>query len=371
MLQSIEVSLGARSYKIHIGHAKSGDLAKTIDQLTPAPSKMVVVYDHRIEAIALRMASELGVERSSGCLVEVPSGEESKSILHLEHLWKRLLHCGADRKTILIAVGGGVIGDLAGFAAATWNRGIRFVQVPTTLLAMVDSSVGGKTGINLPEAKNVIGSFWQPTMVWSDVSSLQSLPTREFRSGLAEVVKYGVILDSEFFEYLEYQADAIMSRDADALTEIIRRSCILKARIVAEDEWETTGRRAILNYGHTFGHAIESLTEYGTLLHGEAVSIGMSMAGHLAASLQRWPEQSLDRQDRLLERFGLPTQIAVDLRRSFTVDRMIQAMMHDKKNTYGKLNLVLPSRLGAVEIVSDAPIDRVRELISVHLGYYQ
>jgi 3-dehydroquinate synthase len=233
---------------------------------------------------------------------------------------------------------------------------------------MVDSSVGGKTGINLPEAKNVIGSFWQPSLVWADIANLETLPTREFRSGLAEVVKYGIILDADFFEYLENHADAILARDTSALTEVIRRSCLLKARVVAEDEWETTGRRAILNYGHTFGHAIESLTEYGTLLHGEAVSIGMSMAGHLAASLQRWPDHSLDRQNQLLERFGLPTRIMAGIQKHLTADRMIQAMMHDKKNTYGKLNLILPNRIGEVQTVSDASIDLVRKTISDHLA---
>lgn len=369
-MQSIDVPLGSRTYQIHIGDANPGELAAAIGNLIPAPSRVIVIHDAGVAHLAEKSAKESGIDSSGISMIPVPCGEESKSILQVEHLWKRLLQCGADRKSLIIAVGGGVIGDLAGFAAATWNRGIRFIQIPTTLLAMVDSSVGGKTGINLPEAKNVIGSFWQPAMVWADLASLASLPTREFRSGLAEVVKYGIILDADFFEYLENHADTILARDTSALTEVIRRSCLLKAQVVAEDEWETTGRRAILNYGHTFGHAIESLTEYGTLLHGEAVSIGMSMAGHLAASLQRWPEHSLDRQNQLLERFGLPTQILTDIRKQLTPDLMIQAMMHDKKNTYGKLNLILPNRIGDVQTVSDTPIDLVRELISLHLDYH-
>jgi 3-dehydroquinate synthase len=369
-MQSIDVPLGPRSYVIHIGNAAPGQLALAIGSLAPSPSKAIVIYDAEVKLIAEKTAKELGFEPAKVCMMDVPSGEESKSIRYLEYLWKNLLQFGVDRKGIIVAVGGGVIGDLAGFAAATWNRGIRFIQVPTTLLAMVDSSVGGKTGINLPEAKNVIGSFWQPSLVWADIANLETLPTREFRSGLAEVVKYGIILDADFFEYLENHADAILARDTSALTEVIRRSCLLKARVVAEDEWETTGRRAILNYGHTFGHAIESLTEYGTLLHGEAVSIGMSMAGHLAASLQRWPDHSLDQQNQLLERFGLPTQILTDIRKQLTPDLMIQAMMHDKKNTYSKLNLILPNRIGEVQTVSDTPIDLVRELISLHLDYH-
>lgn len=364
MMQSIEVPLGSRRYPICIGNASDGELALAIGGLAPAPSRAVIVYDARVEHLAIQVAKGLGLDETRVFLIDIPSGEESKSILQLEHLWKRLLRCGADRKAIVVAVGGGVIGDLAGFAAATWNRGVRLIQVPTTLLSMVDSSVGGKTGINLPEAKNVIGSFWQPSLVWADVASLASLPTREFRSGLAEVVKYGVILDADFFATLETDADAILSRSENALVEIIRRSCLLKARVVAEDELETTGLRAILNYGHTFGHAIESLTEYGTLLHGEAVAIGMTMAGQLAVALQRWTPRSLDRQTRLLERFGLPTQIGNEISNAITEDRMIEAMMHDKKNAYGQLNLILPSRIGSVESVSGVSSELVRKSIA-------
>lgn len=359
-MQSIEVLLGPRTYQIQIGAAKPGELAKTIGRWTPAPSKIVIVYDQRIDTLATGIANDPGWGELNRCLIEIPSGEGSKSIPYLEHLWKRLFQCGADRKAVLVAVGGGVIGDLAGFAAATWNRGIRLVQVPTTLLAMVDSSVGGKTGINLPDAKNVIGCFWQPAMVWSDVSSLQSLPTREFLSGLAEVVKYGVILDSDFFAYLEDHADAILCRQEPTLVEVIRRCCMLKAGVVAHDEFETSGHRAILNYGHTFGHAIESLTDYGSLLHGEAVTIGMTMAGHLAATLGRWPSQSFERQTRLLQRLGLPIQIPGNLASVLTADRMMEKMSHDKKNAYGQLNLILPSRLGEVQTVSGIPGELVR-----------
>jgi 3-dehydroquinate synthase len=366
-MQSIEVPLGSRSYPIYIGKAISEELASAIERLAPPPSKVVIVYDNRVEHIATAIANEVGLDTANIHRIDIPSGEESKSILQLEHLWKRLYRCNADRKAIVIAVGGGVIGDLAGLAAATWNRGVRFLQVPTTLLAMVDSSVGGKTGINLPDAKNVIGAFWQPVLVWADVKSLDSLPTREFRSGLAEVVKYGVILDSGFIDFLETEADAILSRREDVLVEIIRRSCLLKAKVVAEDELETTGLRAILNYGHTFGHAIESLTDYGTLLHGEAVSIGMTMAGYLSVALHRWNQRSLDRQTRLLERFGLPTQIAGDAAKAIAEDRMIEAMMHDKKNAYGQLRLILPSRIGAVETVSGVSPDLVRHAIAACL----
>jgi 3-dehydroquinate synthase len=366
-MQVIDVPLGPRSYQIHVGVPQPEQLASAIKGMSPVPSKAIVVFDHRIESIAERIVSRIGMESSRVAMIDIPSGEESKSILHLEHLWKRLSKSEADRKSIIVAVGGGVIGDLAGFAAATWNRGVRFIQVPTTLLSMVDSSVGGKTGINLPEAKNVIGAFWQPCMVWSDITTLTSLPTREFLSGLAEVIKYGVILDSSFFEYLESHANSILAREEKALIEIIRRSCQLKAQVVQEDELETTGLRAVLNYGHTFGHAIEALTEYGTYLHGEAVAIGMTMAGHLAVSMKRWPQDALNRQSRLLEMFGLPTCFSRTIAREIHVDQMIEAMMRDKKNAYGRLNLILPRRIGEVESVSDAPLELVRQSIAAHM----
>jgi 3-dehydroquinate synthase len=363
-MQLIDVSLGSRSYPIYIGKGRPGEWSTAFRDLSPAPSKAVIVYDHRVEHLAAILADELGPAVSKDGMIDIPSGEESKSILHLEHLWKRLFRSGADRRAIVVAVGGGVIGDLVGFAAATWNRGIRFIQVPTTLLAMVDSSVGGKTGINLPEAKNVIGAFWQPTMVWADIHCLATLPTREFRSGLAEVVKYGVILDPDFFQYLESEVEAILSRDENVLIEIIRRSCLLKGAIVAEDERETGGRRAMLNYGHTFGHAIEALTDYGSLLHGEAVAIGMTMAGQLAMTMERWPKQSLERQTRLLERLGLPTRLWGEPALRCDVPRMLEAMQHDKKNEYGQLRLVLPCRLGNVETVAGVCPELVGESIA-------
>ena len=215
----------------------------------------------------------------------VASGEPSKSIAEFERLLTWVLAEGGDRRSVIVAVGGGVIGDLAGYVAASFTRGIRFVQVPTTLLAMVDSSVGGKTGINLPGAKNMVGAFWQPSLVLIDTEVLSTLPERSFLSGLAEVVKYGVIEDADFFSWLELNAQSLVSRDNAALRRAIQVSCECKARVVGEDERETSGRRAILNYGHTFAHAIEATAGYGKLLHGEAVSIGMQMAAKLAIDL--------------------------------------------------------------------------------------
>src|SRR6056297_3697849 len=266
-----------------------------------------------------------------------------------------MLDCGADRQSVLVAVGGGVVGDLAGFAAATFARGIRFVQVPTTLLAMVDSSVGGKTGINLPRAKNMVGSFWQPECVMIDTEVLSTLPDRIYLSGLAEVIKYGVIDDAEFFVWLEGNASALVGRDAAAVRHAVVESCRSKSRVVQEDERETSGRRAILNYGHTFAHAIEATAGYGTMLHGEAVAIGMQMAARLAVTLSKCEADLIDRQTQLLSDAKLPLVWP-----HANPETMIPVMARDKKVAHGKLRFVLPDRIGHVELVGDVPVDQVR-----------
>jgi 3-dehydroquinate synthase len=285
----------------------------------------------------------------------VPPGESSKSVEMANTLWQGLLELGADRKTVVVAVGGGMIGDLAGFVAATFARGLPFVQVPTTLLAQVDSSVGGKVGVNLPGAKNMVGAFWQPRGVLIDTAVLGTLGEREYRSGLAEVVKYGMILDADFFAYLEGHVDALNRRDHDSLRHVILRSCELKAQVVAADEREETGQRAVLNYGHTFAHALEALTDYDSLLHGEAVAIGMSCAARLAQRLGRIGEDLTHRQDKLLTALGLPTTLPdVDL------DKLIPLMSRDKKVEHGRLRFVLPARLGHVELVGNVDLSDVR-----------
>src|SRR5262249_14742464 len=260
-------------------------------------------------------------------------------------LYDRLAEIPADRRTLVVAVGGGVIGDLAGFVAATFARGLPLLMVPTTLLAMVDSSVGGKVGVNHPKAKNLIGSFHQPIGVWIDIATLNNLPDREFRSGLAEVVKYGVILDPELFAYLEKNAEAILERDQESLSHIIARCCRLKADVVEKDEREETGLRAILNYGHTFAHAFETVAGYGRWLHGEAVSVGMICASRLAGRLGMIPSDLTQRQQNLFTRFGLPTAPG-----RLPVDDLIAVMRQDKKSRDGKLRLVLPKQLGEVEL---------------------
>jgi 3-dehydroquinate synthase len=292
-------------------------------------------------------------------LVEVPAGEASKSVAQAERLWKELIELKSDRKTAIVAVGGGVIGDLAGFVAATFARGLAFVQIPTTLLAHVDSSVGGKVGVNLPTAKNIVGAFWQPAGVLIDLDTLATLPQREYRSGLAEVVKYGVILDADFFAYLEAHAAELAARDPAVLEHVISRSCRLKSDVVERDERELTGLRAVLNYGHTFCHAIETVSGYGTYLHGEAVAIGMVCASRLAERMGRVGADLTVRQVSLLASLGLPTVIG-----NLDPDALLEAMQRDKKTEHGQLRFVLPSRLGAVEVVGGVDKQLVRAVLA-------
>jgi 3-dehydroquinate synthase len=266
-------------------------------------------------------------------------------------LWEEMLDAGSDRKSVVIALGGGVVGDLAGFVAATFGRGLRFVQIPTTLLAQVDSSVGGKVGINLPGGKNMVGAFWQPRGVLIDVDVLKTLPDREYRAGLAEVVKYGVIQDADFFAYLEANVEQINHHDPAVLTHIVERCCRLKADVVEQDEREETGLRSILNYGHTFCHAFEAATGYEKLLHGEGVAIGMMCAARLAARMGRVDDAFVARQRALLEALRLPLDVP-----DVDQEELIELMYHDKKVERGKLRFVLPTQMGHVELVREVEI---------------
>ncbi len=341
--QTVNVALAERSYTIRLSNNRLEDSARWfLNELNPVHA--FIIADQAVQSHLAPIAKVLDEQSIRHSQYIVPSGESSKSIDQLSAIWNAMLAAKTDRSSIVIAVGGGVVGDLAGFAAAGFVRGLRFVQVPTTLLAMVDSSVGGKTGINLPSAKNMVGAFWQPSAVIIDTSTLASLPDREFRSGLAEIVKYGVILDPELFQYLEANVEAILTRDAESLKHIITRSCRLKADVVERDERETTGLRAILNYGHTFAHAIEAATQYGEWLHGEAVSIGMTMAAELAVQLGMFTRNEADRQTELLKRFKLPVSLP-----QADADRLWALMQHDKKVEQGVLRFILPTRIGQVE----------------------
>jgi 3-dehydroquinate synthase len=347
MIHRLHVPLGQRSYDIEIGTGNLADLGSFVAARLDV-SHAVLITDANVEAPHGRAAAESLAEHAEIDILVVPPGEATKSVELANTLWNGLLEMGADRKTVVVAVGGGVIGDLAGFAAATFARGLAVIQVPTTLLAQVDSSVGGKVGVNLPGAKNMVGAFWQPRGVLIDTAVLATLPPREYRAGLAEVVKYGVILDADFFAYLEGRVAELNARDDDALRHVIRRSCELKAAVVAADEREETGQRAVLNYGHTFCHALETLTGYEQLLHGEAVAIGMLCASRLAEHLCRIDAEVTDRQRNLLTALGLPTQLP-----KVDHEEMLQLMSRDKKAEHGRLRFVLPSRMGHVELVSD------------------
>ena len=301
------------------------------------------------------MAESLAEKSIETDIISVEPGESSKSLDMADALWQGLLQLGTDRRSVVVAVGGGVVGDLAGFIAATYARGVRFFQVPTTLLAQVDSSVGGKVGINLPDAKNMVGAFLQPIGVLVDTATLETLEPREYRAGLAEVVKYGVILDAQLFDYLEANVAGLLARDHEVLTHVIARCCRLKADVVEKDEREESGLRAVLNYGHTFAHPLEALSGYGEILHGEAVSMGMLCASRLAERLGRVDAAFTVRQSKLLEALQLPIQMP-----PLDVKQIMENMLHDKKVQHGELRFVLPSGMGSVELVGQIDPAEVR-----------
>jgi 3-dehydroquinate synthase len=355
----VHVFLAERKYDVAInreGMAGIGSFARS----RSAGARAFVVADANVRTHADALAKSLegngfGVHR-----VELPPGENQKCLASASLLYDRLAEMNADRKTLVVAVGGGVIGDLAGFVAATYNRGLPLLMAPTTLLAMVDSSVGGKVGVNHPQGKNLIGAFHQPVGVWIALSCLETLPEREFRSGLAEVVKYGVILDADFFAFLEQNQADVLNRDPEVIEQIIAVSCRLKAAVVAGDEREETGLRAVLNYGHTFAHAFETVGGYGAWLHGEAVAAGMICASMLAERMGRISSETTSRQRELLKAFQLPVQPL-----NWPVDDLLAVMYRDKKTQAGRLRLVLPDRLGHVELVSGVEERLVRETLSL------
>jgi len=349
-MQTLTVDLGDRSYPIHIGPgllSQSGLIAPHLLQ------KRVMVVTNTTVA-PLYLAQLTATLESAGVKVAkvvLPDGEAYKNWETLNLIFDGLLTDRAERKTTLIALGGGVIGDMTGFAAACYQRGVPFVQIPTTLLSQVDSSVGGKTGINHPLGKNMIGAFYQPKVVLADTDTLKTLPARELSAGLAEVIKYGLIWDAEFLAWLEANMDKLRALDADAIAHAIYRSCEIKAQVVGEDEREG-GIRAILNLGHTFGHAIESGMGYGNWLHGEAVAAGMVMATQTSQRMGWLTEADVERSRALIRAAGLP-DVAPDL----GVDTYLEYMGHDKKVEGGRMRFVLLKKLGEAVITGDVPRD--------------
>jgi len=366
----VHVNLGDRSYDILVASGRLQGAAAAIEQWCtsrghkPGTGRLaLVVTDIHVEGSHARTVAQSLRDAGWRCEIEsLPAGETTKSLEQANRLYDRLIDLRADRHTVVVAVGGGVIGDLAGFVASTYSRGIPFVQVPTTLLAQVDSSVGGKVGVNHPKAKNMIGAFYQPLGVYIDTVLLETLPDREYRAGLAEVVKYGVILDAPFFEYLEAHVEELNRRDPDVLRHVVARSCRLKADVVEHDEFERTGLRAVLNYGHTFGHAFEALSGYGELLHGEAVAVGMVYASRLADRLGRIPPELTTRQVQLLRQLSLPVRLPDP--QALSTENLLARMQLDKKTVGGELRFVLPSRLGRVELVSGIPAAEVTAVLA-------
>lgn len=344
-MQKIRVELGERSYEISIDSGILADLGKSLVKFGFSRKTALVtnptVYGLYGDRVTESM-KDAGFEVS---VTVVPDGEGYKNLSSVEGIYSEMLAAKLDRKSAIIALGGGVIGDIAGFAASTYMRGIDFIQVPTTLLSQVDSSVGGKTGVNHPMGKNMIGTFWQPKLVWIDIDTLKSLPPREFLSGLAEVIKYGVIRDEGFFRFLEENRDKVMGLDRDTLACIIRTSCEIKASVVSQDERES-GLRAILNYGHTMGHAIETATGYKRYLHGEAVAIGMYAEARLSRYLDLLDGGQLARIKALIEAYDLPASLPEEI--DFRL--LLSSMKLDKKTVSGDIAFILPEKIGKVRI---------------------
>ncbi len=358
-MQTLTINLQERSYPILIGSGLLDSSWQTYAHLLGKRS--CIVSNETVAPLYLeRVQAALAKVGAGTTALVLPDGESFKTGATLDQIYDHLLAERCDRTTTIIALGGGVIGDLAGFAAATYQRGVPFIQVPTTLLAQVDSSVGGKTGINHPRGKNMIGAFWQPRLVVADTDTLNTLPDRELSAGLAEVIKYGLIRDLPFLEWLEMNMDKLMARDAAALSWAIERSCANKAEVVAADELETAreGGRALLNLGHTFGHAIETGMGYGNWLHGEAVAAGTMMAVELSRRLGWLADADVERARRLFHRARLPVAGP-----RLGTDTYLDLMGHDKKVIAGRLRLVLLKRLGAAVTYADAAQGEIRAAI--------
>ena len=347
----ILVPLNNNSYEVTLKQGIIDGIAEELIQIGINNDKKILIVSNKAisDIFGEQLLSNLKKYNFSVDLFNIKEGESHKNLASLTDIYNIAFEVGLDRNSLMIALGGGIVGDITGFAAATWLRGIEYIQIPTTLLSMVDSSVGGKTAINHPKGKNLIGAFYQPKAVFIDPETLITLPTREFKAGMAEVIKYGIIKDKVLFEYLENEEnrDKILNLENESLIQIINNSIQTKACIVSEDEKEN-GIRAILNYGHSFGHVIENLCGYGEYLHGEAISIGMKIAGDIAAEKNLWLKDHSLRQDNLIESYGLPIKIP-----KIKKNEVIKILMGDKKVRDGKMRFILPIGIGKVGIFND------------------
>ncbi|MBD2197489.1 MULTISPECIES: 3-dehydroquinate synthase [Calothrix] len=360
MTSVISVNLPQQSYDIAIAPGSLEQLGEKMSSLKLGKKVLLVsnptIFKHYGEK-AIASLQNAGFTVST-CIL--PPGERYKNLNSIQKIYDAALENRLERSATIVALGGGVIGDMAGFAAATWLRGIHVVQVPTTLLAMVDSAIGGKTGVNHPQGKNLIGAFHQPRLVLIDPTVLKTLPVREFRAGMAEVIKYGVIWDAELFAQMEASKHLNQLRyiKPELIESILIKSCQAKADVVSKDEKEA-GLRAILNYGHTIGHAVESLTGYRVVNHGEAVGIGMVAAGQIAVELGMWQTAETERQNALIQKAGLPTQLPSGL----DIEGIIDALQLDKKVKAGKVRFVLPTQIGVVTVTDEVPADIIRQVL--------
>jgi 3-dehydroquinate synthase len=358
-MRTVQVPLGDRTYTIVVDRKLLRTLGERCGNFGLA-GRCAVITDKNVGALyANNVLYSLKQAGLDAVLVTIPAGEKAKSLAVVQKCYDALAKHRLERKSFIIALGGGVVGDLAGFVAATYLRGIPFVQVPTTLLAQVDSSVGGKVGVNLAAGKNLVGAFYQPRHVLCDLATLDSLPDRELRAGLAEVIKYGIIYDAEFFEKIERELPKILKRNGEVLGEIVARSCEIKAGVVGQDETES-GLRAILNFGHTIGHGLEAISRYGKYLHGEAISIGQVAAAHLSARVLRLPKSDVARIRALFERAGLP--VAVRLTK-VQRKQLFDAMKLDKKVSGGEIKFVLAREIGQVEYGVKVPNAEVEAVL--------
>ena len=360
-MRTVKVPLGNRSYNIVIGRGLLKGLGVACQKLKLG-ARCAVISDSNV-ARRFGKAAQQSLARAGfdALLIVVPAGETAKSLKTVQACYDRLARHRLERKSFIVALGGGVVGDLAGFVAATYLRGIPFVQVPTTLLAQVDSSVGGKVGVNLQAGKNLVGAFHQPRLVLCDFDTLRTLPVREYRSGVAEIIKYGIIYDAALFQKLERDLPKLLKRDPKTLADVVARCCEIKAEVVGQDETDG-GLRAILNFGHTIGHALEAISGYGKYLHGEAIAIGQVAAAELSARLTGLPVADVGRIRVLFQRAGLPVAVKLD---ASARKRLLAAMKLDKKVSGGEIKFVLAGRIGKVEHGRNVPLSFIQDILRV------
>jgi 3-dehydroquinate synthase len=359
-VRTVKVPLAERSYDILIGPQLLKDLPKYCQSLQLGTRCSIITDSHVGPRYADDLKSSLHQAGYKPDVVTVRAGEKSKGIRTVDYCYDALSLHHLERRSFVIALGGGVVGDLAGFVAATYLRGIPFIQVPTTLLSQVDSSVGGKTGINLRAGKNLVGAFYQPRLVVCDSGTLRTLPRREYVAGIAEVIKYGIIYDASFFNYVEKNMPKILKRDPKILAFVVARCCEIKSEVVGQDETES-GTRAILNFGHTIGHAIEAISGYGRYLHGEAISIGQVLATRLSKEVKGLAESDVSRITKVFAAAGLPTKAHISAPMQ---KRLFDAMRHDKKVSDGEIKFVLAKKIGAVEYGVKVPEETISQLLN-------